>query len=79
MEFRLLGPLEVWDAGQALQLRGTKRKAVLALLVLHANEVVRTDRLIEELWGERPPANASAALQNHTSRAYARISAQISS
>ena len=68
MEFRLLGPLEVWHEGRALELRGLKRRAVLALLLVHANEVVSRDRLIDELWEEHPPANASAALQNHISR-----------
>jgi len=68
MDFRLLGPLEVWHEGRALELRGQKRRAVLALLLLHANEVVSRDRLIDELWEEHPPANASAALQNHISR-----------
>ena len=68
MDFRLLGPLEVWHEGRALDLRGLKRRAVLALLLVHANEVVSRDRLIDELWEEDPPANASAALQNHISR-----------
>src|SRR4029450_3586892 len=68
MDFRLLGPLEVWHEGRALELRGLKRRAVLALLLLRANEVVSRDRLIDELWEEHPPANASAALQNHVSR-----------
>src|SRR5437762_7059153 len=68
MEFRVLGPLEVWLAGGPVEVRGSKRRAVLALLVLHANEVVRSDRLINELWDEHPPANASGALQNHISR-----------
>ena len=68
MEFGLLGPLEVWDEGAPIEVRGSKRRAVLALLLLHANEVVRSERLIDELWGERPPANASAALHNHVSR-----------
>jgi DNA-binding SARP family transcriptional activator len=68
MDFRLLGPLEVWHEGRALELRGLKRRAVLALLLVHANEVVSRDRLIDELWDEDPPANAAAALQNHISR-----------
>ena len=54
MEFLVLGPLEVRRDGQAVELRGSKRRALLALLVLHANEVVRTDRLVDDLWGERP-------------------------
>ena len=64
----MLGPLEVWRDGQPIEVRGSKRRALLALLILHANEVVRSDRLIDELWGERSPGNASAALQNHISR-----------
>jgi len=69
VEFRLLGPLEVrGDHGEALQLGGQKRRALLALLLLHANEVVSSDRLIEELWGEEPPQAAATALHGHISR-----------
>lgn len=68
MEFRLLGPLEVSDHGRALELGGRKRRALLALLLLHANEVVSSDRLIEELWGEEPPQAAATALHGHVSR-----------
>jgi DNA-binding SARP family transcriptional activator len=68
LEFRVLGPFEVRRDGRSIDLRGSKRRAVLALLVLQANEVVRTDRLIEDLWGAHRPANAPAALHNHLSR-----------
>ena len=68
MEFRVLGPLEVSDDGRPIAIGGQKQRALLALLLLHANEVVSRDRLIDELWEEHPPANASAALQNHISR-----------
>lgn len=68
MEFLVLGPLEVRRDGQPVELRGSKRRALLALLVLHANEVVRSDRLVDELWGDKPPRNAPAALQNHVFR-----------
>jgi DNA-binding SARP family transcriptional activator len=68
MEIRLLGPLEVWVEGRPLDLGGSKRRALLAVLALHANEVVRTERLVDELWGERPPRNATGALHNHVSR-----------
>jgi DNA-binding SARP family transcriptional activator/tetratricopeptide (TPR) repeat protein len=68
MEFHVLGPLEVVEQGRALSLGGPKQRAVLAVLVLHANEVVPTDRLIDELWGERPPKTAGAYLQNCVSR-----------
>jgi DNA-binding SARP family transcriptional activator len=68
MEFRLLGAFEVWDRGQPVEIVGSKRRALLALLVLRANEVVRSELLVDELWGERPPRNAAAALQTHVSR-----------
>jgi DNA-binding SARP family transcriptional activator len=68
LEFRLLGPLEVHAEGRVLQIGGQRRRALLALLLLHANEVVSSDRLIEELWGERPPQAAATALQGHISR-----------
>ena len=64
MDFCVLGPLEIRGACGAVEVRGSKRRALLALLILHANEVIRTDRLIDELWGGRPPASASAALHN---------------
>ena len=68
MEFRILGPLEVVDGTTPVPIAGTKRRALLALLVLRANEVVRTDRLIDELWRDDAPRNADAALHNHVSR-----------
>ena len=64
----MLGPLEVRRDAQPVEIRGAKRRALLAFLVLHANEVVRSDRLVDELWGEEPPRNAPAALQNHVFR-----------
>lgn len=77
VEFRLLGPLEARRDGRVVELRGAKRRAVLAILVLHANEVVRADRLIEEVWGEQRPTNASAALQNHISRLRKDLGAEV--
>ena len=68
MDFRILGPLEVLDAGRAVTIGGAKQRALLALLLLHPNETLTTDRLIDALWGERPPANATKLLQMHVSR-----------
>jgi DNA-binding SARP family transcriptional activator len=68
MEYLLLGPLEVLDGDRLLQLGGSKRRAVLALLILNANEVVSTDRLAEDLWGSDLPANAAGSIHNHVSR-----------
>jgi predicted ATPase/DNA-binding SARP family transcriptional activator len=68
MDFRILGPLEALDEGRDVAPAGTKRRALLALLLLHANETLPTDRLIDELWGEHPPATAARTLQAHVSR-----------
>jgi DNA-binding SARP family transcriptional activator/tetratricopeptide (TPR) repeat protein len=67
MEFRILGPLEVSSDGQALDLGGAKQRALLAVLLLDANNVVSTDRLIDALWEDDPPESAQKALQVHVS------------
>ena len=67
VDFRILGPLEVVDAGSALPLGGRNQRTLLALLLLHAGEVVSTDRLIDALWGEEPPRTAQTSLQNSIS------------
>jgi DNA-binding SARP family transcriptional activator len=68
MEFRLLGPLEARDRGRPLALGGPKQRGVLAMLLLRPNEVVSTDRVIDELWGDRPPRTVDAYIQNCVSR-----------
>jgi DNA-binding SARP family transcriptional activator len=68
MEFRILGPLEVRDDGQAVELGAGKLRALLAILLLNANRVVSSDVLIESLWGERPPGTANKALQIYVSQ-----------
>ena len=67
MEFRILGPLEVVVDGERLPPLGRKQRSLLALLLLHANEVVSSDRLIDELWPEESES-AAAALQASVSR-----------
>ena len=68
MDFRILGPLEVLDEGRPIALGGSRQRALLALLLVHANETLTTDRLIDELWGERPPAKAAKTVQMQLSR-----------
>lgn len=68
LDFRVLGPLEVHEGKRQLALGGTRQRSVLAILLLHPRETVSSDRLIDELWGERPPADAQTALQQHVSR-----------
>jgi DNA-binding SARP family transcriptional activator/DNA-binding beta-propeller fold protein YncE len=68
MEFRILGPLEIVDDERTLALRGPKQRALLTILLLHANEAVSRERLIEDLWGERRPETAATALHGHVSQ-----------
>jgi DNA-binding SARP family transcriptional activator len=68
MEFRILGPLEVYEPGRAVPLGGAKQRALLAVLLLNANHVVSVDRLIDELWGEQPPATAAHTIQVYVSQ-----------
>ena len=63
MDFSILGPLEVGSPDGPLALGGAKQRGLLALLLLNANRAVSSERLIEELWGERPPDTAAKALQ----------------
>jgi DNA-binding SARP family transcriptional activator/class 3 adenylate cyclase len=64
VQFRILGPLEVLaDDGRPLVLGGAKQRALLAVLLVHAGQVVSADRLIDELWGENPPETARSVLQ----------------
>src|SRR5919197_5691034 len=67
MEFRILGPLEVLEDGRQIDVGGAKQRALLAILLLHANEVVSTDRLIDTLWEDEPPETAQKALQVYVS------------
>jgi DNA-binding SARP family transcriptional activator len=68
MDFHILGPLEVLSDGQALKLGGQKQRALLAILLLEANRVVSSDRLIDALWEDEPPEGALKTLQVYVSR-----------
>ena len=69
MRFGILGSFEVADDdGREIALGGRKQRSVLAILLLHACEVVPSDRLIDELWGERPPATATKTVQVYVSK-----------
>jgi len=67
LDFRILGPLEAEENGHLVALGGARQRALLTLLLLHANEVIPRDRLIGELWGERAPETAATALQGYIS------------
>ena len=65
MEFRILGPLEVLDGQQTVRLGAAKQRALLGVLLLHANETVSSARLVDGLWGERPPPTAEKLVQGY--------------
>jgi len=68
VDFRLLGPLEVSDDDRPLALGGVKQRSVLAILLMHANELVTADQLIDQIWGGTPPARAGKTVQVYVSR-----------
>src|SRR4051812_33124533 len=68
MDFRILGPLEVLDEGREIPVLGSKQRALLGLLLLHGNETLSTARVIDELWGDQPPATATKTVQVHVWR-----------
>ncbi len=68
LTFGILGSVEVLAGGRPIALGGTKQRALLAVLILHATEAVSAERLIEELWGDEPPLSAPKMLQVLVSR-----------
>ena len=68
MDFGFLGPLEVRHNGELVAVTGEKRKAILAILLMNANSVVPADQLIQDLWGDTPPASGAKALQMRVSQ-----------
>jgi len=68
MEFRVLGPVEVYEGGRQLPIAAAKQRSLIAILLMHANETVSADRLIDALWGEQPPEGASHTLQVYVSQ-----------
>src|SRR4051812_22805161 len=69
MRFGVLGPLSVWtDEGEPVRIPGAKVRALLADLLVHEGRAVSTDRLVDDLWGDEPPANPAGALQVRVSQ-----------
>jgi DNA-binding SARP family transcriptional activator/ABC-type branched-subunit amino acid transport system substrate-binding protein len=75
MEARILGPLEVFVEGKRIDIPGGKQRELLAMLLLHANEIVSADSLIDALWGDAPPSSALKTLQALVSRLRATLAA----
>lgn len=65
MDWRILGPLEVWDNGSPINLGGRQRRLVLGVLLANAHETVSTDRMIEEVWAGSAPDSARKTIQAH--------------
>jgi len=68
MKFRILGPVEVELDGPPVSTKGRKPRALLGLLLLHRNEPVAPEQLIDDLWGESAPATAANTLQVYVSQ-----------
>ncbi|WP_250564195.1 AfsR/SARP family transcriptional regulator [Sphaerisporangium fuscum] len=68
MDFRILGALEVWRSGRRIPLTAPKQRALLALLLIRAGQVVPAERLILELWGTDPPRSVESTLHSLISR-----------
>jgi YVTN family beta-propeller protein len=66
--FRILGSLEALDGERAIPLGGGRQRGVLAILLIHRGTVVSVDRIVDLLWGERPPQTASKTIQVYVSR-----------
>src|SRR3954452_9703284 len=76
LEFRVLGPVQVATGSGAVELSPGKQLALLACLLVARGEVVSRDRLIDALWGERPPEAAVNALQVHVHGLRRRLGAE---
>jgi DNA-binding SARP family transcriptional activator/streptogramin lyase len=62
--FRLLGHLEITGVSED-GVRGLKQRALLTYLLLHAGEIIRTERLVDAVWGEHPPPTATAIVHGY--------------
>src|SRR3954451_22799376 len=63
VEFRLLGPVEVCCRGRPVEMGGAQQRALLALLLIHANRAVHGERLVHELWDDPMSERAVKRLQ----------------
>jgi DNA-binding SARP family transcriptional activator/ABC-type glycerol-3-phosphate transport system substrate-binding protein len=68
VEFRILGPFKAVEDGRTVPITSSRQRALLALLVLHANEPLSADRIVGELWGDSPPGSGAKAVAFHVSR-----------
>ena len=67
-EFRALGPIELWSAGQQRDLGSARARSVMAILLLTPRTIVPAETLIDRLWDSRPPAKARESLSVYIAR-----------
>jgi DNA-binding SARP family transcriptional activator len=75
--FRVLGPLEVEQEGAPVEIVGQRQRAVLTILLLEPNRLVPFDRIVDRLWGERPPRTATTSVHNAISQLRRALGAQV--
>jgi DNA-binding SARP family transcriptional activator/tetratricopeptide (TPR) repeat protein len=68
MEFRVLGPVEIWPDGRAIDAGHARQRAVLAVLLLDAGRAVPAEVLIDRVWGEHPPSSVRNVLYGYVAR-----------
>ena len=68
MEFRTLGPIELWSAGQRQDLGPAKAQCILAILLLSPRTIVPVESLIDRLWDTQPPPKARESLSVYIAR-----------
>src|SRR6185369_12219089 len=68
MDYRILGPLELADGTAPVGVTGARQRALVALLLIHRNELLSSERIVDALWGARPPPTAGKAVQNAVSQ-----------
>jgi DNA-binding SARP family transcriptional activator len=68
LEYRLLGPVQVYDDGRLIEARPPRQRLVLAALLVDAGEVVGWDTLVDRVWGEQTPVDARGSMRAHITR-----------
>lgn len=76
VEYRILGPLEVVVGGRSVSLGGRVQRTVLGVLLLHANEPISLERLVDVVWGATPPPSAAHAVSEYVSRLRKQLGAE---
>lgn len=77
MEFNVLGPLDVRRGGAAIHLTGARQRALLAMMLVHAGQVVLIDRLAHAWWGDHPPTQPKNAIQTSVARLRAALGPEL--